>query len=112
MLKLVQLLTNASDDARRSVAGIEAANAAAEVEEHIAVDVDETCPLGALEEDAVPRLGNSGRDKTPALLEQSPAPGSGERRTDADRIACQSRHAQYQPIGFSFRLTCTCFISR
>ena len=77
MLKLVQLLTNTSDDARRSVAGIEAANAAAEVEEHIAVDVDETCALGALEEDAVPRLGNSGGDKTPALLDQSPAPGSG-----------------------------------
>ena len=73
VLKLVELLTHASDDARRPVAGVEAADPAAEVEEHVAVDVDETCPLGALEEEAVPRLGNSGGDETPALLDQSPA---------------------------------------
>ena len=70
------------------VTGIQAADAAAEVEEHIAVDVDETCALGAVEEDAVPRLGNSGGDKAPALLGSARlrGPGSEVRMRIASRV--------------------------
>ena len=107
VLELLHLRARAVQHARRRVTRVQAADAAAEVEELVAVDVDEQRPFSALEEDPVPRLRDARRDPAPALLEQRPAPWSRQRGLDRDRA-----HAQYHPTGLSLRLTCTCLSSR
>src|SRR5262249_43937864 len=100
-----------------AVSGVEAADAAREIQEHVAIDVRESAPFRALEEDAVTRLRHAGGDPAPALREQRPALRARERGADADgglghgSLARRAGHA-YQPIGASLRLTCTCFSSR
>ncbi len=50
-------------DARRRMAGIEAADAAGEIKKHVAIDVDQTRAFGTFEEDAVLRLGHAAATK-------------------------------------------------
>ena len=81
------------------MAGVQTTDTAGEIEKHIAIDVDKTRPFATFEEEAVLRLGDTGRHETPALLEKGAAARSRQWRTNADRLtafhASSLRHAHY-----------------
>ena len=83
VLKLLQLLADAPNDARRRMAGIEAPNAAGEVEKDVSIDINETRPFGTLEEDAVLRFGNACGDIAPPLVDEGLAAWAGQGRADS-----------------------------
>ena len=73
MLQLGQLFPGAIHDAWRGMADIEAANPPAKSRNTLPSTSTQTGALGALEKNAVLRLGNAHRDETPTLLEQRQA---------------------------------------
>jgi hypothetical protein len=63
--------------------GIQAPEAAREIEKDVAIDVDKARALGTIEEDAVSGFRNASGDDTPPLVEK--------------RAASRARHSRLQP---------------
>jgi hypothetical protein len=62
------------------MARVETADSAGEIEEYVAVDIDQVSAIGALEENAVWCFGDTTRDMAPAQVEECSAARTRQRR--------------------------------
>jgi len=102
----VELFANRLDYGSRAMAGVQAANAAGEVDHSVAIDIFNDSALGALDEDGG-HVQSALRNRRVAALHQLLRAWTGDRGAE---VVCWP--FQYHPMGDSLRLMWTCFVSR